>query len=302
MVSNLQIQRSPTAASHQAHSSTQVVSGGEMGMGQSEAQDRSVVAALQDIKMALQSSKTTNPHDRHGLTDLSATRIPPSSSSEVVSDGLADPWHSRTNGNRRGQPNSMDYSTSQVPPPLTVSELEDNLEDEDEDDEDEEDEEEDDDEEEVGSDELEDEDEDEEEEEGEDIEEGPEDVIEERVPTPKNVKDNEDDLDTDQETDRLLGQQYNDDKGYFDSKVGDQTILSWLASNFEETGLVLLANKFSDRNWMLASGHPSCGDEVLLNSSHAWFFCRAQYFMDFNLLLFSPGMCSFEYVPNETIG
>ena len=46
-------------------------------------------------------------------------------------------------------------------------------------------------------------------------------VGEERVPTPKNMKEAaEDDLDTDQETDRLLGQQYNDDNGYYDSKVG----------------------------------------------------------------------------------
>lgn len=43
-------------------------------------------------------------------------------------------------------------------------------------------------------------------------------IVEERVPTPKNIRDDED-LDTDQETDRLLGQQYNDDNGYFDSKV-----------------------------------------------------------------------------------
>ena len=43
-------------------------------------------------------------------------------------------------------------------------------------------------------------------------------VAEERVPTPKNCKDDED-LDTDQETDRLLGQQYNDDNGYYDQKV-----------------------------------------------------------------------------------
>ena len=44
---------------------------------------------------------------------------------------------------------------------------------------------------------------------------------EERVPTPKNMKEAaDDDLDTDQETDRLLGQQYNDDNGYYDSKVG----------------------------------------------------------------------------------
>lgn len=45
------------------------------------------------------------------------------------------------------------------------------------------------------------------------------DLGEERVPTPKTSKDAEDDLDTDQETDRLLGQQYNDDNGYFDAKV-----------------------------------------------------------------------------------
>ena len=43
-------------------------------------------------------------------------------------------------------------------------------------------------------------------------------VGEERVPTPKNMKEDED-LDTDQETDRLLGQQYNDDNGYYDQKV-----------------------------------------------------------------------------------
>lgn len=45
------------------------------------------------------------------------------------------------------------------------------------------------------------------------------DIGEERVPTPKTSKDAEDDLDTDQETDRLLGQQYNDDNGYYDAKV-----------------------------------------------------------------------------------
>ena len=32
-------------------------------------------------------------------------------------------------------------------------------------------------------------------------------------------EEDDDDLDTDQETDRLLGQQYNDDNGYYDSKV-----------------------------------------------------------------------------------
>ena len=62
----------------------------------------------------------------------------------------------------------------------------------------------------------EDEDEEEDEEDGE--EESESEIAEERVPTPKNVKDDED-LDTDQETDRLLGQQYNDDNGYYDQKV-----------------------------------------------------------------------------------
>jgi hypothetical protein len=74
-------------------------------------------------------------------------------------------------------------------------------------------------------DEVEDIDEDEEEDEDDDDEledeESESEVGEERVPTPKNLKDPaEDDLDTDQETDRLLGQQYNDDNGYYDSKVG----------------------------------------------------------------------------------
>ena len=72
---------------------------------------------------------------------------------------------------------------------------------------------------------VEDIDEDEEEDEDEDDEledeESESELGEERVPTPKNLKDTaDDDLDTDQETDRLLGQQYNDDNGYYDSKVG----------------------------------------------------------------------------------
>lgn len=49
-------------------------------------------------------------------------------------------------------------------------------------------------------------------------------MAEERVPTPKNCKDDED-LDTDQETDRLLGQQYNDDNGYYDQKVSNLSCL-----------------------------------------------------------------------------
>merc|ERR1719273_2456107 len=38
-----------------------------------------------------------------------------------------------------------------------------------------------------------------------------------RVPTPEVMKKEDEDLDTDQETDRLLGQQYNDDTGYYDT-------------------------------------------------------------------------------------
>ena len=38
------------------------------------------------------------------------------------------------------------------------------------------------------------------------------------------MKDDED-LDTDQETDRLLGQQYNDDNGYYDQKVWLKVVL-----------------------------------------------------------------------------
>ena len=67
------------------------------------------------------------------------------------------------------------------------------------------------------------EDEDEEDDDDEELEdeESESELGEERVPTPKNMKEAaDDDLDTDQETDRLLGQQYNDDNGYYDSKVG----------------------------------------------------------------------------------
>ena len=63
-------------------------------------------------------------------------------------------------------------------------------------------------------------DDDEEEEDDEDDDDESESEIgEERVPTPKNAGKEDEDLDTDQETDRLLGQQYNDDNGYYDSKV-----------------------------------------------------------------------------------
>lgn len=37
------------------------------------------------------------------------------------------------------------------------------------------------------------------------------------MPTPEVMKKEDEDLDTDQETDRLLGQQYNDDTGYYDT-------------------------------------------------------------------------------------
>ncbi|XP_040578839.1 uncharacterized protein [Lepeophtheirus salmonis] len=76
---------------------------------------------------------------------------------------------------------------------------------------------------EIEEDEVEDDEEDEDvdEEEEEDEEDSESDIGEERVPTPKNKED--DDLDTDQETDRLLGQQYNDDNGYYDTKVWRKT-------------------------------------------------------------------------------
>ena len=61
--------------------------------------------------------------------------------------------------------------------------------------------------------------EDEDEDDEEDEDESESEIGEERVPTPKNAGKEEEDLDTDQETDRLLGQQYNDDNGYYDSKV-----------------------------------------------------------------------------------
>ncbi len=105
-----------------------------------------------------------------------------------------------------GTPNVQELEADKPP----IPEVEDLDEDEDEEDDEEEDEEEEDDEEEEEED---DEEEEEEEEESESSE-----IAEERVPTPKNVKDDED-LDTDQETDRLLGQQYNDDNGYYDQKV-----------------------------------------------------------------------------------
>ena len=72
------------------------------------------------------------------------------------------------------------------------------------------------------------EDDEEDEDEDEEIEddESESEVGEERVPTPKNMKDAaDDDLDTDQETDRLLGQQYNDDNGYYDSKVSHNVVI-----------------------------------------------------------------------------
>jgi len=46
---------------------------------------------------------------------------------------------------------------------------------------------------------------------------------EERVPTPEIMKKEDEDLDTDQETDRLLGQQYNDDTGYYDTAKNESS-------------------------------------------------------------------------------
>lgn len=48
-------------------------------------------------------------------------------------------------------------------------------------------------------------------------------IEEERVPTPEVTKKEEEDLDTDQETDRLLGQQYNDDNGYYDTSKNESS-------------------------------------------------------------------------------
>jgi len=48
-------------------------------------------------------------------------------------------------------------------------------------------------------------------------------IEEERVPTPEITKKEEEDLDTDQETDRLLGQQYNDDNGYYDTSKNESS-------------------------------------------------------------------------------
>ena len=76
------------------------------------------------------------------------------------------------------------------------------------------------------------EDEDEEDEEDEEEEDSESEVGEERVPTPKNCKEDED-LDTDQETDRLLGQQYNDDNGYYDQKVSPRSSLGKVVSRLQ---------------------------------------------------------------------
>lgn len=48
-------------------------------------------------------------------------------------------------------------------------------------------------------------------------------IEEERVPTPEILKKEDEDLDTDQETDRLLGQQYNDDTGYYDTAKNESS-------------------------------------------------------------------------------
>ena len=96
---------------------------------------------------------------------------------------------------------SVENWTNHLPPSLVPpDDFDDEDEEEDEDDEDEEDDE-----------------------EEEEEEESSSEIAEERVPTPKNAPGGgEEELDTDQETDRLLGQQYNDDNGYFDQKVSER--------------------------------------------------------------------------------
>lgn len=188
--------------------------------------DESVAAALKDIKMAIQATRVLQHQ----------TRIPPTSPSSSVAvttidtvltsslpseNGISeDPWIKRQQLQQQDIPTSsaaaavlslpsapaniiLPQEDHQAPPASSAVEEED----EDDDDEDEEDDEE-----------EEDDDEEEDEEDEEEEESESSDIGEERVPTPKNAKDDED-LDTDQETDRLLGQQYNDDNGYYDQKV-----------------------------------------------------------------------------------
>lgn len=177
-----------------------------------------MAAALNDIRRAIQATQqkansTASPNDlssqlqqQQGTRILPQTAITSKQSQPELETPLAaspgsDPWMLRRSPGLKPDKNLVGGVDSGV---LQEQEVDEEEETDDDDDEDEDDSEEDD-----------DEDEDEEEDDSE--------VVEERVPTPKNNGDEE--LDTDQETDRLLGQQYNDDNGYFDSKVGMNIIL-----------------------------------------------------------------------------
>ncbi len=193
-----------------------------------ETGEESVVAALNDIKMAIQSSRNLQQQEQARISSLPATSAQanclPSSSGNIkvtanaataAAVAAADPWQPR-------------QAASPTPPlPLSMTDFSGGKAVEEEEDDEEEDEEDDEEE-----DEEDDEEEEEEEESGEDeeVSEDDEDVIEERVPTPKNAKEDEE-LDTDQETDRLLGQQYNDDNGYYDSKVGSTALVPSFSLN-----------------------------------------------------------------------
>jgi len=195
-----------------------------------------VAAALQDIKMAIQSTRALQQQE----AAQKGTRIPNNPIAEVAA--------SATGGRRASQtfipeparaanlpqqvvppddPWVLRQAATPTPPlPVNVADLAESAQKtttspkrreeaaEDEDGEEDEEEEDDEDDEEDDEDDEEEGDEDESEEDEEDLEQ----PIEERVPTPKNLKEDEE-LDTDQETDRLLGQQYNDDNGYYDAKV-----------------------------------------------------------------------------------
>ncbi len=211
--------------------------------------DESVAAALKDIKMAIQATRVlqhqtripttgsgSNPSNSNAISTSASTVITDNNAdlvtSAAASNGLDDPWilreqnqttvTSTVSSTAAAAVLSLPSAPANVVPEVISEESpkenasseeaeEENVNEE------EEEEEEDSGEEEEESEEGEEESEEGEDEEEEEEEESESEIAEERVPTPKNVP--EEDLDTDQETDRLLGQQYNDDNGYYDQKV-----------------------------------------------------------------------------------
>ena len=232
---------------------------GEINSAATGAADESVAAALKDIKMAIQATRVLQHQTRipGPQPTVIGSRIPaplPTPSNNMVTPGAvttpadgtgpvpADPWVPR--GPASIATNSVNVTTftsesaaaaatatsgsvppiasngAVVPPPPVSSkkddlpvagagtgDLDDDIEEDDDD--------------------IDDDDED------LDDDESESEIGEERVPTPKNLKEDED-LDTDQETDRLLGQQYNDDNGYYDSKVSQVTSLLHICSKTDK--------------------------------------------------------------------